>query len=173
MLIIALTKKAADDAACVMVLSEKGGMRRIPIVIGPFEAQAIAIGLEKIETPVMLTHDLLLHTLERNDSSLQEILIDEYNDEIFHAKLIIKGPDSVEQIPARSSDAVALAIRKPCPIFIARSILDQLGTLPDNRAKINLKDYSVAELKAMLATCLQKEDFERAQQIQEALNDLE
>ncbi|MEL6590113.1 MAG: bifunctional nuclease family protein [Bacteroidota bacterium] len=173
--IIALSKSESSKDNYVLVLEERQGFRRIPIIIGPFEAQAIAIGLENMKTNRPLTHELLLNILERQES-LEEVIISDYQEKVFFAQLVLKKIDgSHELIDARCSDAIALAIRKPCPIYTTEEILQQTGIVLDNpgqsfgEKKRSLQHYSIEELEALLKQVLQKEDYESARRIQDIL----
>ncbi|MEM7369027.1 MAG: bifunctional nuclease family protein [Bacteroidota bacterium] len=173
--IIALSRSESSKGNFVLVLEERKGFRRIPIIIGAFEAQAIAIALENMKTNRPLTHDLTLTVIERGDHSLKEIIISDYKDEVFHAKLIISSPDGKEAVDARSSDAIALAIRKPCPIFTYEHILQETGLILDNPGKSfgekrrSLEHYTVEELNILLNRVIEKEDYESAKKIREII----
>jgi len=174
--IIALTKSETQKGNFVLVLEENEGSRRIPIVIGGFEAQAIAMALEKMELPRPMTHDLTLNILERGEQQLKEVIISEVREDIFLAELVIQKNGETDTIDARTSDAVALALRKPCRIFTYEHVLDQTGipaetegktTKPENKS---LEDYSLSELKSLLEKALEEENYERAQEIQEVID---
>ena len=127
--IIALTKSNSSDGNFVLILEEVKGKRRIPIVIGPFEAQSIAIALENMDIPRPLTHDLTLQILERGHTQLKEVLISEVRDEVFIAELIVQYNGNTESIDARTSDAIALALRKPCKIYTFEHVLEETGMI--------------------------------------------
>lgn len=172
--IIALSKSVSSEGNYVIVLEENKGFRRIPIIIGAFEAQAIAIALESMKTSRPLTHDLTLIALERGNTRLREVIISDFVDEIFHAELIIETEGKIEKIDARSSDAIALAVRKPCPIYIYDPILQQTGIVLDNPGKSfgekrSLEDYSLNELEILLQKVLEKEDYESARKIRDII----
>ncbi|MEM6345635.1 MAG: bifunctional nuclease family protein [Bacteroidota bacterium] len=175
--IIALSKSESSKDNYVLVLEERKGFRRVPIIIGPFEAQAIAIGLENMKTNRPLTHDLLLTSIEQGGQILQEIIISDYTKEVFHAQLIVRRADRTTYIlDARSSDAIALAIRKPCPIYTSEKILQEAGLVLDHpgesfgEKRRSLQNYSVEELEALLQKVLKKEDYESAKRIRDILN---
>ncbi|MCI4669526.1 MAG: bifunctional nuclease family protein [Bacteroidia bacterium] len=173
--IIALSKSNSSQGNFALILEEVNGDRRIPIIIGPFEAQAIAIALEKLEITRPLTHDLMLQILERGQTQLIEVVISELRDDVFIAELVINNNGIPERIDARSSDAIALAIRKPCKIYTYEAVLEEAGFTNDAVKALPkgvrpLEDYSVKELKNLLDEALEKEDYERAQKIKEVLN---
>ncbi|MEM6629231.1 MAG: bifunctional nuclease family protein [Bacteroidota bacterium] len=172
--IIALSQSSSSPGNFVLVLEENKGFRRIPIIIGAFEAQAIAIALENMKTQRPLTHDLALTLLERGESSLKEIVISRYEDKIFSAQLVIKTADTLENLDARSSDAIALAVRKPCPIYTYEHILQEAGIVLESPGKSfgekrNLQEYSLDELEMLLRRLLEKEDYESAKKIQDVI----
>lgn len=172
--IIALSKSESSPQNYVLILEEKGGFRRIPIIIGAFEAQAIAISLENMKTDRPQTHDLLLSTLELGGRVLSEIIISDYEKEIFYATLILKEGDSLREIDARTSDAIALAIRKSCPIYTYESIIQAAGIVLDSPSKSfgekrSLDKYSLEELESLLEAVLKKEDYESARKIRDVI----
>lgn len=172
--IIALSKSNSSPGNYVLMLEEINGNRRIPIVIGPFEAQALAIALEKLELSRPLTHSLMLSILERGNTQLKEVIISDLKDDTFFAELVIQADGMVEKIDSRSSDAIVLAIRKPCKIFTYEHVLEEAGVTSDAikslpRGARALEDYSKGELEKLLEEALAKEDYEKAQKIQEIL----
>ena len=173
--IIALSKSKSSKGNFVLVLEENKGFRRIPIVIGAFEAQAIAIALEDMKTERPLTHDLTLTLIEKGEFQLTEVIISAYQNEIFFAQLILKKGKDIEKIDCRSSDAIALAVRKPCPIFTYEQILQETGLVLDSPGKSfgekrrSLEKYSLDELNMLLERVLAKEDYESAKKIQEII----
>jgi bifunctional DNase/RNase len=172
--IIALSKSESSEGNYVLVLEENKGFRRIPIIIGAFEAQSIAIALEQMKTQRPLTHDLTLRILERDGSKLKEVIISSYQDEIFHSVLVVEKDGQREEIDTRTSDAVALAVRKPCSIFTYESILQKTGIVLDSPGKSfgekrSLENYSLEELQALLNRVLEKEDYESARKIRDII----
>jgi uncharacterized protein len=112
----------------VIVLKEQEGARFLPVVIGMAEVNAIKLKLSGIDPPRPLTHDLLLHSIEKLGAKLKEIYIDKLEQNTFFAKLVLSRNGSGEvQIDARPSDSVALALRAEAPIFVSESVLDQAG----------------------------------------------
>jgi bifunctional DNase/RNase len=115
----------------VLLLKEVGVGRILPVWIGPWEAQAIAMRLQGITAERPLTHDLFAATLDEVGVRLQRVVISSLADETFHARLELAGADRQHEVDARPSDAIALAVRTGCPIFAAPEVLDQAAALPD------------------------------------------
>ncbi|MCX7909396.1 MAG: bifunctional nuclease family protein [Ignavibacteria bacterium] len=122
---IGITQSPDSPNAYALILREKNGMRSLPIIIGPFEAQSIALVLEGLSTPRPLTHDLMRNLLEKLDAHIEEVYINDLRDGTFYARIIFDDPPI--DIDARPSDAVALALRCQVPIFVNSEILDQAG----------------------------------------------
>lgn len=185
--IIALSYSQTQAGAYALVLGEANGNRRLPIVIGGFEAQAIAIELEKMVPTRPLTHDLFKTFAESFGVNVSEVIIYNLTEGIFYAKLICqKGEEEVE-IDARTSDAIALAIRFQCPIFTYDFILSSAGVVLDadtptdetkeqeqeeteQESPASYHTKSTAELKEMLATAEEEERYELAAKIRDELN---
>lgn len=116
----------------VLLLKEVGAGRILPVWIGPWEAQAIAMRLQGISAERPLTHDLFAATLRELGVRVDRISIVSLSEETFHARLVLATPDSVHELDARPSDAIALAVRLDCPIYAAADVLDQAAALPDD-----------------------------------------
>lgn len=174
--IIALSKSLSSKGNFVLVLEENKGFRRIPIIIGAFEAQAIALALESMTTPRPQTHDLAMDLIEAGGFELKEVLISDFRDEVFHAQLILKKAQEEKILDARSSDAIALALRRPCPIFTFEHILKETGLVLDNPGKSfgekrrSLDQYSLDELQMLLDRLIEKEDYESARKIRDIID---
>src|SRR5690606_33129686 len=125
--IIGLSTSPSSGGAYALVLGEIDGNRRLPIIIGAFEAQAIALELEKIQPPRPMTHDLLRDTLEAVGAEVLDIIIDELREGTFFAKIRFIHDGEEGQLDARPSDAVALAVRMDAPIYVAPPVLDEAG----------------------------------------------
>lgn len=190
--IIGLSYSQTQSGAYALVLGEKVGNRRLPIIIGGFEAQAIAIELENMTPSRPLTHDLFKTFATTFDINIKEVLIYNLVEGIFFAKLIcIKDGKEVE-IDARTSDAIALAVRFNCPVYTFEFILSSAGIILDEESdslefetdntsgesqvemsKDNANDLtkkSVADLDKILNEALQQEDYERASIIRDEMN---
>ncbi|MFT4667974.1 MAG: bifunctional DNase/RNase [Polaribacter sp.] len=195
--IVALSHSVTQSHNYAVVLGEQEGSRRLPIVIGGFEAQAIAVAMERMTPNRPLTHDLFKNTLDTYQVELKEVIINNLLDGIFYARLIcIREGESVE-IDSRTSDALAMAVRFNCPIYTYEFILDAAGviledpeegapkaagsdTTPKKKRKKaaattssknkGLASYSDGDLEEMLEEVLGKEDYERAAEIRDELN---
>jgi bifunctional DNase/RNase len=185
--IVALSHSVTQSHNYAVVLGEQEGSRRLPIVIGGFEAQAIAVAMERMTPNRPLTHDLFKNTLETFDIELKEVIINNLLDGIFYARLVcVKGGDIIE-IDSRTSDALAMAVRFDCPIYTYEFILDAAGVVledqedeeaeamapaatkrPKNPA--TLSTQSLEELNQMLDEVLEKEDYEQAAKIRDEIN---
>lgn len=134
--IIGLTYSQSQSNAYALLLGEEEGPRRLPIVIGAFEAQSIAIALEKeLMPPRPLTHDLFTSLALSYNIYIKEVMIHKLKEGIFYSYLVCEMDGEIKQIDSRTSDAVALALRFNCPIYTYESILDQAGVILDDEAK--------------------------------------
>ena len=174
--IIALANSESSKGNYSLILEESKGFRRLPIVIGAFEAQAIAISLERMQPNRPLTHDLFKNTLELSGIVLTEIIISELKGGVFYAKLMGKKADGTPlEVDARSSDAIAMAVRFGCPIYTTEKIMQQAGVVLESPSKAftnkrgKLEDYSLDELEQLLRQVIAKEDYESASKIRNAI----
>ncbi|HFC00223.1 MAG TPA: bifunctional nuclease family protein [Phaeodactylibacter sp.] len=175
--IIALAKSESSKGNFVLILEEQKGFRRLPIIIGSFEAQAIAVSLEKMQPNRPLTHDLFKSTLDVSGVAIKEVAISKIVDGVFHAKLVGTKEDGSDfTVDARSSDAIAMAVRFGCPIFTTEKIMKEAGVVLDNPSKAftnkrgSLSEYSLRELEQLLKQVLAKEDYESASRIRDAID---
>ena len=185
--IVGLSYSHTQTGAYALVLGEAKGKRRLPIIIGGFEAQTIAIELEKMTPSRPLTHDLFRSFAKEFNINVTEVIIYNLVEGIFFAKLICNNGGNEVEIDARTSDAIALAVRFNCPINTYEFILSQAGIILDEEAlaaandnvsqmeilEVEETDYlkkSAEELKQMLETALNDEDYEKASKIRDELN---
>ncbi len=181
--IVALSHSITQTHSYAIVLGEVNGLRRLPIVIGGFEAQAIAVALEKMQPSRPLTHDLMKNFLNAFNVDLQEIIISNLQEGIFYSKLICSSQEDVVEIDSRTSDALALAVRFGCPIFTYENILDNAGILLEDSAmkkekkpvsteksNENLQSLSLEDLNTLLKDVLDQEDYIRAISIRDEIN---
>lgn len=190
--IVGLSYSQTQSGAYALVLGESTGSRRLPIIIGGFEAQAIAIELEKMTPTRPLTHDLFKAFSETFSIEVTEILIYNLVEGIFYAKLVCTDGTREVEIDARTSDAIALAVRFNCPIFTYEFILKSAGivlddeTLPSNENAMTsapveeisstsnpegeYQSKSTEELKNLLQTALDDEQYELASKIRDEIN---
>ena len=184
--IIGMSYSQSQSGAYALILGEHGGARRLPIIIGGFEAQAIAVELEKMKPSRPLTHDLFKNFAEHYNIFIKEVLIDKFMEGVFFAKLICMQGNDIAEIDARTSDAVALAIRFRCPIYTFESIMGDAGIVMDDKAdelldpdvenlveEVGAGEYSTLdteELNEMLKKAIENEDYEKASNIRDEIN---
>jgi bifunctional DNase/RNase len=195
--IVGLSYSQTQSGAYALVLGESSGSRRLPIIIGGFEAQAIAIELEKMSPSRPLTHDLFKAFAQTFNITVNEVLIYNLVEGIFYAKLICSDGSREVEIDARTSDAIALAVRFNCEIFTYEFILKSAGIVLDDDIEVSsisenpnlsevkegthaasssgsendeYKSKSSEELKSMLQTALDEEKYEMASKIRDELN---
>jgi len=183
--IVALSHSVTQSHNYAVVLGEHDGARRLPIVIGGFEAQAIAVAMERMTPNRPLTHDLFKNALEIFNVDLKEVLINNLLDGIFYARLICEKDGETIEIDSRTSDALAMAVRFNCPIFTYEFILEAAGVVleeaeegapaprkPASRKSksSSLTTFSIEELSRLLDEVLGKEDYEQAARIRDEIN---
>ncbi|HXR83462.1 MAG: bifunctional nuclease family protein [Ginsengibacter sp.] len=181
--IVALSHSITQTHSYAVVLGEVNGLRRLPIVIGGFEAQAIAVALERMQPSRPLTHDLMKNFMMAFNIELHEIIINDLQEGIFYSKLICSSDKDTVEIDSRTSDAVALAVRFGCPIYTYDNILESAGILmeeDDKKKKVvvshndegteDLKKMSLLELEALLNEVLVHEDYIKAASIRDEIN---
>lgn len=183
--VVALTHSVTSSHNYAVILGEVNGERKLPVVIGGFEAQAIAVAMEKMIPNRPLTHDLFKNTLDNFGIELREVIINNLLDGIFYAQLICWDGSREVIIDSRTSDSIAMAVRFNCPIFTMENIMEEAGMLldPEEEKKITMdraskkvtkvkafSDYSVDELNEMLEKVLSEEDYEQAAKIRDEIN---
>src|SRR5271154_5707503 len=187
--IVGLSYSQTQSGAYALVLGEVNGRRRLPIIIGSFEAQAIAIEIEKMTPSRPLTHDLFKNFAQAYNITIQEIIIYNLVDGIFYAKLICSDGKKVVEIDARTSDAIAMAVRFDCAIYTYEFILSTAGIVIEGNDFVYLENMSDAteekavppatsgfsslsidELKSKLQEALTDEAYEKAAKIRDELN---
>ena len=183
--IIGMSYSQSQSGAYALILGEVGGKRRLPIIIGGFEAQSIAIELEKMKPSRPLTHDLFKSFAENYKINIREVVIDKFHEGIFFAKLVCEHDGESTEIDARTSDAVALAIRFHCPIYTYEKIMTEAGILMDENIPSfstegkqeeatkkkgdDLKDVSLNDLHELLQKAVEAENYERASIIRDEI----
>lgn len=176
----------SQSGAYALILGEREGKRRLPIIIGSFEAQSIAIELEKIKTPRPLTHDLFKSFADAFKIIVSEVIINKFSEGVFFAKLICSHGRSELEIDSRTSDAIALALRFDCPIYTYESIMVAAGILMEEETestpleetaeesprldRTKFSDVSMSELKKLLQSAIENEDYEKASRIRDEIN---
>jgi bifunctional DNase/RNase len=180
---VALSHSITQSNSYAVILGEVNGLRRLPIVIGGFEAQAIAVALENMHPSRPLTHDLMKNFMTAFDIQLQEVYICDLQEGIFYSKLVCFTANDTIEIDSRTSDALALAVRFGCPIYVYSNILEQAGLENENAEKNSppatvvaepvandLTSMSLVELNKLLQEVLEQEDYIRAIDIRDEIN---
>ncbi|MHC1707985.1 MAG: bifunctional nuclease domain-containing protein [Bacteroidales bacterium] len=187
--IVGLSYSQSQSGAYALVLGETDGNRRLPIIIGGFEAQAIAIELEKIKPTRPLTHDLFKNFAERFGILIKEVIINKFHEGVFYSQLICFDGEETFEIDSRTSDAVALALRFRCPIYTYEVIMSAAGiVMTEEEAAAQegieesteddesifasfetLEEFSLAELEDMLSKAIENEEYEKASQIRDEI----
>lgn len=186
--IVALSHSVSQSHNYAVVLGEQNGSRRLPIVIGGFEAQAIAVAMEHMTPNRPLTHDLFKNAMETFKIELKEVIINNLLDGIFYAVLVCEKDGEIYEIDSRTSDALAMAVRFNCPIYTYEFILDAAGVVleePEQAAAkktrtkrsrttkkekpASLTSYSLEELNQLLEEVIANEDYEQAAKIRDEM----
>lgn len=189
-----LSHTITQSQSYAVLLSEVNGLRKLPIVIGAFEAQAIAVAIEKVVINRPLSHDLMKNIFTVFQINLKEVLIDNLQDGIFYSKLVCEKDGQEVEVDSRTSDALALAVRFNCPIFTYEFILESAGAIinePENKEgseeedeenesvetlstsispQSDLSKLTIKELNEKLGELLDKEDYEAAARIRDELD---
>jgi bifunctional DNase/RNase len=181
-----LSYSQTQTGAYALFLDEAGGKRQLPIIIGGFEAQAIAIELEKMTPSRPLTHDLFKNFAQSFSINVKEIIIYNLENGVFFSKLICEREGQITEIDSRTSDAIAIAVRFNCPIFTYEQILAVAGTLLDESSEKeedkaieseeesllegDIKGFNVKELENQLSEAIENEDYELASKIRDEIN---
>lgn len=190
--ILGLSSSQSQSGSFALVLGEKDGNRRLPIIIGMFEAQSIAIQIEKINPNRPLTHDLFKSFAQQVSIQVREVIISDLKEGVFYSKIICSDGKREFELDARPSDAIAIGLRFGVSIYTVESVLSEAGiilsdleeeeeeetdaavsspkTEPVYEGKENIKEVSVEDLNKMLIDALEKEDYERAAKIRDELN---
>ena len=180
LVVMGLNHSQSHSGAYILVLGEENGNRRLPIVIGAFEAQAIYVQLENFKYSRPLTHELFKRFAEHFEIELKEVVIDQVKEGIFFAKLVCESGGKESLIDSRTSDAVALAMRFNCPIYTNENVMSTAGMIMDEKAFLQeeeeaeveeeqegyeegeLSGYTQEELEEMLKKAVESEDYEQA-----------
>lgn len=184
--IVGLSYSQTQSGAYALVLSETKGNRRLPIIIGGFEAQAIAIELEKMTPTRPLTHDLFKNFAVSFQINIQEVNIYKLEEGIFYSKIVCEKDGEISEIDARTSDAIAIGVRFECPIYTSEAILSSAGILLDESSLDDNDDFleevldetgenesievqSIEDLELQLAEAIENEDYELASKIRDEI----
>lgn len=185
--ILGLSTSPSSAGAYALILKETNGKRKLPIIIGAFEAQSIALELEGMKPPRPLTHDLMKSIIDTFAVSLNEVCISELRDGTFYAKLSVEGLSETQEIDSRPSDAIALAVRYGAPIFVEEGVLSEAGIvsdeteaedddddLPKTKEDLPTKQFTtkLEQLQSGLKDAIDKEDYEKAAKIRDEIKKL-
>lgn len=180
--ILGLSTSPASGGAYALILKEMGGNRRLPIIIGAFEAQSIALEMEGIKPPRPLTHDLMKTIIDRMGVSLSEVVVHELRDGTFYAKISLDS----QEIDSRPSDAIALAVRYSVPIYVSERVMEEASFVPESESDeggklslppqekkpANLKMSKLESLSAQLKEAIEKEEYEKAARLRDEIQKL-
>jgi len=185
--ILGLSASPTAGGAYALLLKEVFGVRRLPIIIGSFEAQSIALEMEGIKPPRPLTHDLLKNVIDILGGTVVEVIIDELRENTFYAKIKIEIANLSNDVDSRPSDAIALAVRTGAPLYVAEDVMkiasfvpssediDEMQDLPDEKEsgtkpnKKNVPETKLAQLQDQLREAIEKEDYERAAKLRDEI----
>jgi uncharacterized protein len=183
--IVGMSYSQSQSGAYALILGEIGGNRRLPVIIGGFEAQSIALGIERMQPSRPLTHDLFKNFADHYGINILEVIINKFKEGVFHAVLVCDQEGVISEIDARTSDAVALAIRYRCPMFTYEKILDEAGivikteeeglsvendTAQEGTEEDEFTEYLANELEDMLQKAIENEEYEKASRIRDELS---
>jgi uncharacterized protein len=195
--IIMLSHSVTQSHSFTVILGEVGGTKRLPIVIGAYEAQSIAVALDNMKPSRPLTHDLMKSVCDTFHLELDHIFICDFVEGIFFSKLVFTQNDETVEIDSRTSDALAMAVRFDCPIFVSEKIMSEAGvdtneedelteeeelideqieeltsSVPPSSPKgsLNFSSYSKEQLEQELTQAIENEDYELAARIRDELN---
>ncbi len=182
--ILGLSSSPSTGGAYAILLKEISGTRRLPIIIGAFEAQAIALEIEGIKPPRPLTHDLLKQVIDNLGGTIMEIIVDELRENTFYAKIILEVSALTNEIDSRPSDAIALAVRAQAPIYVAENVMSTAAFIPSEDAEKDIpsrqyeeevpktKEARIAALQDKLREAIDAEEYERAAKIRDDIQRL-
>lgn len=185
--IVGMSYSQSQSGAYALILGIQGQKKRLPIIIGSSEAQAIAIELEKMKPSRPLTHDLFTNFATHFNISVKEVIINKFEEGIFYSRLICEHGGTISEIDSRTSDAVALALRFNCSIYTYQSIIDEAGIMLEDepigddpesnqttsKPEKQTSDYSkfqIEELEDMIKTAIENENYEDASKIRDEIN---
>lgn len=184
--IMAISRSVTQTNNYAVVLGENSGSRRLPVIIGSFEAQAIAVAIEGMVNSRPMTHDLFRNTLDTLNVELREVIINNLQEGIFYARLVLDRMGEIIEVDSRTSDALALAIRYDCPIYTYEFIMESASVVLEGEdeeedyedyeseaaaeQEVGLTSYTIGELQQLLEDVLSEEDYEKAASIRDEIN---
>lgn len=181
---------AHSHGAYTLVLGEDAGNRKLPVLIGAFEAQAIAMEIEGMKPSRPLTHDLFVQAMQAMEVEVEEVMINDLQEGIFFSRIRCKRGFDTFELDSRTSDAIALATKFKCPIFVTAKIMDEAAydgdekevesidspgrmaheeLIPSSKSHAGMDSYSLEELEAMLEESIRDEDYTRAAKIRDEI----
>lgn len=185
---MAISRSVTQTNNYAVVLGEISGSRRLPVIIGSFEAQAIAVAIEGMVNSRPMTHDLFRNTLEHLNVELREVIINNLQEGIFYARLVLDRQGEIIEVDSRTSDAMALAIRYDCPIYTYEFIMESASVVlegddedqeyekfdgdadQEEDLAAGMANHTIGELQKMLEDVLAEEDYEKAATIRDEIN---
>lgn len=187
--IVGLSSSPATGGAYAILLKEIDGNRRLPIIIGQFEAQAIALEMEGIKPPRPLTHDLLKNLIDNLGGTVVEVIVNELRENTFYAKIVLDISGLTNEVDARPSDAIALAVRADAPIYVTEAVMEAASFIPTDELDSEIqktfeeeqssteklpksKEAQIAALQEKLREAIEKEEYERAAKIRDNIKKL-
>ncbi len=191
--IMGLSSSPSSGGAYALLLKEVYGVRRLPIIIGGFEAQSIALELEGIKPPRPLTHDLMKSLIDNLGATVQEVIISELKENTFYAKIVLEFSSLTTEIDARPSDAIAIAVRTHSIIYVSEEVMEAAAFVPtseeaapeelsdsketdveetNEHERADFKETTIAALQAKLNQALEAEDYERAAVLRDQINEM-
>ncbi len=189
--ILGLSASPSAGGAYALLLKEIYGVRRLPIIIGQFEAQSIALEMEGIKPPRPLTHDLMKNVIENLGGTISEVIINELRENTFYAKIILEISSMTNEIDSRPSDAIALAVRTGAPLYVSEDVMKIAAFVPSSEEseeeinsaidtpgtehktpKKSTPETRLAQLQNLLREAIEKEDYERAVKLRDEINRL-
>ncbi|RDD31356.1 hypothetical protein CR161_11985 [Prosthecochloris sp. ZM] len=173
--ILGLSTSPHTNGAYALILYEIEGKRKLPIIIGGFEAQAIALKLENIKPPRPFTHDLFKNIADTFGLIVKEVVIDELHNETFYAKVVCEVEGEVREVDARPSDAIALAVRFEAPIFVSEEIMNEAGILDEQKGDGGEEpvEKEAEEMASPPPTTTQRSQQDLEQKLQDAIDNEE
>ena len=159
-----------------VLLKEENSKKVLPILVGSFEAQSIALAIEVVETPRPLTHDLICEMIKKIDAKLVSVNISKLNDGVFYAKLKLKGLKfGIKQIDSRPSDAISIALRLNAQIYVSPEVIKEAGVNQEDISEDSsiTPKYSIQDLELKLKKAVEKEEYEKAAEIRDKLKELD